>query len=269
LITLFENKNKTFDIYITGSNANLLSSEFSTFLTGRHKDIMVYPIEYSELLSFFNFEKYDLLDKYLTYGGLGISIPYYESNKELKRILVDIFNDTIERDIKKRYNAKSNIHIDKVINFAYSTIGGIISTTNLEKFLKNDKKYSLTTKTIEKYLKWICNSQLLFKVNYFDVKGKRVLKTSGKYYAGDLGLLSCKIGFSSSINEGFRMENAVYLHLLNCGYEVYTFKNKNGHEIDFLTIDGENNFSFIQVTSLLSDENYERESRSLLELKNA
>jgi predicted AAA+ superfamily ATPase len=107
---------------------------------------------------------------------------------------------------------------------------------------------------------------LLHKVEYYNPKGKSVLKTSSKYYAGDLGLLSTKIGFNSNTNTGFRMENTVLLQLLNFGYEVYTYKSKLGKEIDFVAIKNNKTF-YIQVTAELNDENYKREVGNLLSIR--
>ncbi|MDR2653860.1 MAG: DUF4143 domain-containing protein [Mycoplasmataceae bacterium] len=136
----------------------------------------------------------------------------------------------------------------------------------MEAFLKNTKRFSLSLKTIERYLQWACDFLLLYRVDYYNIKRKDLLKTSGKYYAGDLGLLSSKIGFNYRINTGFRLENLVFLQLLDFGYKVYTYKSKLGKEIDFVAIKNNETF-YIQVTLELNDDNYKREVGNLLSIR--
>jgi predicted AAA+ superfamily ATPase len=149
---LFENKKIKFDVYVTGSNSKLLSTELSTLLTGRHKDIKVFPISFAEMIRYFTLQPDNFFYQYLCYGGLGITVNNYENQQDLQAILKDVFNDTINQDIKYRHGTKTHNQINKLIEYAYSNVGGTISIQKVPTLLKNTKQFSLSVRTIGYYL---------------------------------------------------------------------------------------------------------------------
>jgi len=266
IISLFENKTFKYDIYLTGSNSKMLSSELGTYFTGRNKTFHIYPFSFKELYdnSLLSDNKKDL-EKYMNNGGLGIIINDYNNGKHVNSILSNIFIDTIDKDVKHRHNIKISREIHNIINYAYSQVGSKISTVNLSNYLKSNKEHKIAPRTINNYLKWACDSLLLVRVDYFRPKGMKILETTGKYYAGDLGLLS---SVNPTENYGFKLENLVLLELLDRGYEVYTYRSKLGKEVDFVCLK-DNKITYVQVTKELNDENYNREIGNLLSIKDA
>ncbi|MDR2654126.1 MAG: ATP-binding protein [Mycoplasmataceae bacterium] len=272
VISLFENKMYKYDIYITGSNSKLLSTELSTLLTGRHSDIRVMPLTFKEFHEISNMSnENDELNKYIEIGGLGIIIPFIEKQEKIRNILVNVLNDTIDKDIKKRHKINNNNMINKLMEYVLNNIGKDISTTQLEKYFKKTENKHFSYRTMDSYLQWMCDAMLLYRVNYFNVKTKTILKTTGKYYAGDLGLLHMNISNDQSIL-GYQIENVVLLQLISEGYKVYTAeiyqKNKENKGIDFVAIK-EGKIKYIQVTYELNDNNIKRECDSLLLTKDA
>ncbi|MDR2568196.1 MAG: ATP-binding protein [Mycoplasmataceae bacterium] len=271
LITLFENKKYTYDIYVTSSDAELLSSQLATLLTGRHKDFGIYPLSFTEIQNEFKLSEDKLYYRYLVYGGLGPIASYYEdsgNDEYLQHVLNYLFDDTVEIDLINRYRLNIKNLMREIIEYIYNNIGVVVPTIKLENYLNFELKYKITAKTIDKYLNCACEALVLHRVNYYDFSIKRVLKTTGKYYAGDLGLLSAKIGFNENKNKEYRLENLVLLHLLSLGYEVSTLKNRDGGEVDFVCFKNEK-VIYIQVTLELNDDNYEREVGNLLSIRDA
>ncbi|MDR2568597.1 MAG: ATP-binding protein [Mycoplasmataceae bacterium] len=265
IVGLFENKNIKFDIYITGSNSHMFSSELATLMTGRTSEIQVFPLTFEEL----NTSKFKVnLLSYLKYGGLGIICNLYENEAELKKWLKKVFSDSILRDIKTRHKIKNIESFNNIINYVFNHIGKQISASNLENYLKTNKETVVSKDTIIKYFDWLTQVFLLYKVKYYDVVGKKKLLLKNKYYATDLGLLSVNISYDLNFLRGMRLENLVLLQLLFLGYEVYTYENTvNKQEIDFIC-EKDDDFVYIQVCDNLNEENYLRESRSLLSVKN-
>jgi predicted AAA+ superfamily ATPase len=207
----------------------------------------------------------------LVYGGLGPIASYYEdsgNDEYLQHVLNYLFDDTVEIDLINRYRLNIKNLMREIIEYIYNNIGVVVPTIKLENYLNFELKYKITAKTIDKYLNCACEALVLHRVNYYDFSIKRVLKTTGKYYAGDLGLLSAKIGFNENKNKEYRLENLVLLHLLSLGYEVSTLKNRDGGEVDFVCFKNEK-VIYIQVTLELNDDNYEREVGNLLSIRDA
>ena len=253
------------DIYIIGSNAYLLSSEFSTLLSGRYIEIKMYPLSFKEFLMFNKYDESNLEDKfneYLKYGGLP-AITLIKNNDELiLSYLNDIYNTIVKKDIIDRNNIKDVTLLENIIKYLFSNVGSPISSNKISDYLNSNKIVQKANhQTIDNYLNMLEKSYIIYKADRTDVKSKALLKTLGKYYVSDTGLRNIILGFRN-INEGHLLENVVYLELLRRGYKVNIGKTSD-YEVDFVA---ENNYTikYYQVTQTLSDEQVKnRELRSL------
>ena len=253
------------DIYLTGSNAYLLSSELSTLLSGRYIEIKMYPLSFSEYLIFNNYDNKDLDDKfneYLKYGGLP-AITLIKDNDELVlSYLNDIYNTIVKKDIIDRNNIKDVALLENIIKYLSNNIGSSVSSTKISDYLNSNKIVEKSNhQTIDNYLNMLEKSFIMYKVDRTDIKSKALLKTLGKCYISDTGIRNIILGFRN-IDEGHLLENVVYLELLRRGYRVNIGKS-NDYEVDFVA-ENPNDIKYYQVTkSLLNEEVKMRELRSL------
>ena len=253
------------DIYITGSNAYLLSSELSTLLSGRYIEIKIYPLSFKEYLIFNNYDKNNLEEKfneYLKYGGLP-AITLIKDNSDLVlSYLDDIYNTIVKKDIIDRNNIKDTALLENIIRYLSNNIGSPISTTKISNYLNSNKITSNSNhQTVDNYLNMLEKSFIVYKVVRTDIKSKALLKTLGKYYICDTGIRNIILGFRN-INEGHLLENVVYLELLRRGYRVNIGKS-GFYEVDFVA-ENPNVIKYYQVTQTLSDDKVkQREIRSL------
>lgn len=257
------------DIYITGSNAYLLSSEFSTLLSGRYIEIKMYPLSFKEFLIFNNYDTINIEDKfneYLKYGGLP-AITLIKNNDELVlSYLNDIYNSIVKKDIIDRNNLKNTTLLENIIKYLANNIGSPISSTKISNYLNSNKiTPNCNHQTIDNYLNMLEKSYIIYKADRTDIKDKSVLKTLGKYYISDTGIRNIILGFRN-INEGHLLENVVYLELLRRGYKVSIGKNYE-YEVDFVA-ENPNEIIYLQVSLSISDEKVrDREIRSLENIK--
>ena len=253
------------DIYITGSNAYLLSSELSTLLSGRYIEIKMYPLSFKEYLIFNKYDENNLEDKfneYLKYGGLP-AITLIKNNDELiLSYLNDIYNAIVKKDIIDRNNIKDIALLENIIKYLFSNVGSPISSNKISDYLNSNKIVQKANhQTIDNYLSMLEKSYIIYKADRTDVKSKALLKTLGKYYVSDSGLRNIILGFRN-INEGHFLENVVYLELLRRGYKVNIGKTSD-YEVDFVA-ENTHKIKYYQVTQTLSDEQVKnRELRSL------
>ncbi len=253
------------DIYITGSNAYLLSSELSTLLSGRYIEIKVYPLSFKEYLVFNQYDNQNIEDKfyeYLRYGGLP-AITLIKNNDELVlSYLNDIYNTIVKKDIIDRNNIKDSALLENIIKYLVTNIGSPISANKISDYLNSHKIVEKSNhQTIDNYLNMLEKSFIMYKADRTDIRSKSLLKTLGKYYISDTGIRNIILGFRN-IDEGHLLENVVYLELLRRGYRVNIGKT-NDYEVDFVA-ENPNDIKYFQVTkTLLSDEVKEREIRSL------
>ena len=253
------------DIYITGSNAYLLSSELSTLLSGRYIEIKMYPLSFKEYLEFNHYDKENIEDKfneYLKYGGLP-AITLIKDNSELVlSYLNDIYNTIVKKDIIDRNNIKDTALLENLIKYLANNIGSSISSTKISDYLSSNKIVEKTNhQTIDNYLNMLEKSYIMYKADRTDIRNKSLLKTLGKYYIADTGIRNTILGFRN-IDEGHLLENVVYLELLRRGYKVNIGKT-NEYEVDFVA-ENPNDIKYYQVTrSITSDEVRTRELRSL------
>ena len=253
------------DIYITGSNAYLLSSELSTLLSGRYIEIKMYPLSFKEYLLFNNYDNNNIDDKfneYLKYGGLPAITLIKKNNELVLSYLNDIYNTIVKKDIIDRNNIKDTALLENIIKYLSNNIGSPISASKISDYLNSNK---ITTKsnhqTIDNYLNMLEKSFIMYKADRTDIKSKALLKTLGKYYISDTGIRNIILGFRN-INEEHLLENVVYLELLRRGFKVNIGKT-NDYEVDFVA-ENPNTIKYYQVTRTLADEKVKtRELRSL------
>lgn len=251
------------DIYITGSNAYLLSSELTTLLAGRVYTINMYPFSFSEYLQINSNSqnKYQIFNDYLKFGGMPMLINMNDNERLKTNYLSDIKDVVLKKDIIARNKIKDVVFLDNLLRYTSTVIGTLINPSSISDFMKKNGS-NIDNETVDKYLKMIENAYFIYRVPRYELKGKQLLKTQQKYYFVDNGLKNILSGFSS-YDTGSSYENIVYMELLRRGYEVYVGKY-NDLEIDFVAV-SPNERIYYQVTrSLLSEDVESRETRSLL-----
>lgn len=250
------------DIYITGSNAYMLSSELSTLLSGRYIEIKMFPLSFKEYVSYYkdvnnNYE--DLFNKYINSSSYPFSINFKEENL-LNKYLEDIYNSIIIKDISLRIKKLDISLLHRIVKFMFDSIGSILSINNIANKLTSDG-YKVDNKTVSKYIEVLTESMFFYKVERYDVKGKNILSSLEKYYVVDIGIRQIKLGRNYT-DLGHIIENIVYLELMRRNYNVYIGYFTNA-AIDFVAIkNGE--MEYYQVClSLLNEEVLKREVKSL------
>lgn len=232
--SLFVKKNV--DLYITGSNAFLLSSELATLLTGRYISIHLLPFSFKEYTEMYPDEtNYDrLFEKYLNSSSFPEVIRLSKVNEELaNNYLKDLYNTIVNKDIAKRYNIRNEIDFERTIKFVFDSIGSPLSARNIANTLKNES-INVFHGTIINYLQYLTKSYMIYPVNRYDIKGKKILITNDKYYVVDLGLRNLLLSDSPKSDIGHRLENVVYLELLRLNKgKIFVGKNEDS-EVDFI-----------------------------------
>lgn len=255
-----------FDIYITGSNAFLLSSDLATLFTGRTFEIEVYPFSFREYVQYFQLQdKYDAFDKYMMEGGMAGSY-LYEDQEAKYDYIADVFDTLIVRDIRKKYKIRNTQLMDRVVDFLMDNISNLSSARSITNTL-TDAKEKVNHNTIGSYMQYLCNAFAFYKVRRYDIKGKKYLSSNDKYYLSDHAFRYAKLG-TKNMDYGRILENIVAIELLRRGYEVYVgvlYKK----EIDFVAIK-RNEKVYIQVSDNINDKKtFEREISPLLQIKDA
>lgn len=253
------------DIYVTGSNSKLMSSEISTYLSGRYVSIPVYTLSFREYITFKNKSNAsikEMFDEYLQYGGFPlIGISDFDTTSAYQ-VVEGIYSAVITRDISKRHKIRNKDLFDRVVRYVIENLGKTFSANAIVKFLKNEQR-TLSIETIYNYLKWLADAFIVYPCNRYDIQGKSVLKTQEKYYLSDISFKYSQFGYNSSMIASI-LENIVYLEMKRRGYEVYVGKNAN-KEIDFIGVKREEKV-YIQVCRDLPD-NSSREIDNLMEIK--
>ena len=259
------------DIYITGSNAYLLSTEFSTLLSGRYVEIRVLPLSFKEFLTFYEFDVSWTMDekfqKYLQVGGMPILREYHFNEARMNQALEGIYSTVVLRDILQRNSQADQNTLQKIMLFLCSNIGSITSPNNIggvlsaEGSLQKEKSRNIAGKTVEKYISMLRSAFVFYTVGRYDVKGKQLLKTLGKNYIIDMGFRNMLLGYRDA-DRGHILENIVFLELLRRDYRVSIGK-VGETEVDFVA-EKPNDKMYIQVTeSMQLPETRERELRPL------
>lgn len=261
--------NKDVDLYITGSNAWLLSSELATLLTGRYIEVKMLPLSFKEYLSAFT-DKTDLSRKfrdYLRYSSFPQAIELYKANPENINLFLDgIYNTILFKDVMQRKGITDKNALEKITKYLYDNIGNRTSIKRISDNIEGLAKGS-SYNTVSAYVDALIDSFVLYRVNRYDIKGKEFLKTQEKYYAIDIGLRYYMLGQSSGRDMGHILENIVYLELLRRGYEVYIGKYDD-LEVDFIAKNSEGVLYFqVALTTRETEENNNILKRELAPLK--
>ena len=254
---------KNIDVYITGSNAYLLSGELATLLSGRYIEIKMLPLSFKEYASAFNNNNYQkLFLDYMKNGGMPGNLSILQTNpNDIDKYLDGIFSTIVYKDIMARNNITDKMLLESVLKFIFDSIGSPISTKKISDTLTS-KGITTSNHTVENYITAYLESFLIYKAERFDVKGKNLLARDYKYYVVDTGLRSYLLGKKANSDMGHILENIVYLELLRRGYKVYVGK-VDELEVDFVT-ENRDGLKYYQVALTTRDEKVlERELRSL------
>lgn len=256
-----------YDIYITGSNAFLLSSDLATLFTGRTFEIEMYPFSFEEFCRYYNYtDLNDSFDKYVLEGGMSGSY-LYKTNEEKYLYLKDIYNALVIRDIKQKYGIRNTKLLDDLSDFLMDNISNIVSSRSIANEISKNHENAVSDKTINAYIKYLCSAFAFYKVRRYDIQGKKYLSSQDKYYLVDPSFKYAMIG-TKNMNYGRIYENLVAIELKRRGYEVYVGMLYN-KEIDFVAMKKDEKI-YIQVSDDISrDETFEREVSPLLQIKDA
>ena len=253
------------DIYVTGSNSKLMSSEISTYLTGRYISIPVFTLSFREYLEFKkeSTQSYDkLLEEYIKFGGFPIiALGEYEQQSAYQ-IVDGIYHTVVSRDIVKRHRINKQDLFDRVVKYVIENMGKTFSASSISNFLKSENR-KVSIESIYNYLRWLEQAFIIFPCERYDMQGKSILKTQEKYYLADVSFRYALFGYNRKMLDGV-MENIVYLELCRRGYDVYVGKN-NTKEIDFIAIHKDEKI-YVQVCVQIP-ENSNREVGNLMEIR--
>jgi hypothetical protein len=246
------------DIYITGSNSHLLSSELATYLAGRYVEIPIYTLSFKEFLDFkhaYTKESHQqnpklLLGEYLQKGGFPIIHSNDYEQEIIYKIVQDIYASVILKDTVQRHKIRDIEMLERIIKYAFDNIGNTFSGKNVADYFKSQQR-KVDLNTVYNYLNALVSAFILYRTERYDIKGKEILKTQEKFYLGDVSLLYAKMGFNANMIAGI-LENTVYLELKRRGYQVYIGK-LNNQEIDFIA-QKQNHKLYIQVAYKLESE---------------
>lgn len=255
-----------YDIYITGSNAFLMSSDLATLFTGRTFTIEIYPFSFKEFQKYYEYENtQEAFEHYVKEGGMAGSY-LYKTEKEKYRYIKDVFKTLIIRDIRQKYRIKNTDIMQNLTDYLMDNISNLTSANKITKFL-NSNHMSITNKTINNYIEYLCNAFAFYKIKRYDIRGKKYLSTQNKYYLADPSFKYAVLG-TKNMDYGRIYENIVAIELLRREYEVYvgTLYQK---EIDFIAKKQDEKI-YIQVSDDISNKNtFAREVSSLLQIKDA
>ena len=243
------------DIYITGSNAKLLSGELATYLGGRYVEFVIYPFSFSEFLELYlpifpQSSIQQCFQKYLVTGGMPYLSNLQYADEPSHQYLTDLFNSVMLKDIVKRNKVRDVDLLERILAFVTANVGTTFSATSLSKFLKSERR-TVAPETILNYIKYCCDAYLFYQVKRQDLQGKQLLATNAKYYIADHGIREAVFG-GNMRDINLILENIVFMELLRRGYSVTVGKTGN-KEVDFIC-DKRGERIYIQVAYLLASE---------------
>ena len=255
-----------YDIYITGSNAFLLSSDLATLFTGRTFEVKVYPFSFTEFVKYFELDNaYDAFDRYIIEGGLSGSYLYHRQEAKYDYI-ADIFDTLIVRDIRQKYKIRNASLMDQISEYLMDNISNLSSARNIADTLTGNRN-NINHRTVSAYMEYLCQAFAFYRVRRYDIRGKKYLTSNNKYYLSDHTFRYAKLG-TRNMDYGRVLENIVAIELIRRGYEVYAgmlYKK----EIDFVAMKRSEKL-YIQVSDNITDEKtLERETSPLLKIRDA
>jgi predicted AAA+ superfamily ATPase len=259
------------DIYITGSNSHLLSSELGTYLSGRYIQIPVYTLSFSEFLDFRkeyanqkSKDVYEEFENYLRLGGFPSIYAGSYTHEQVYKIVYDIYSSVILRDVIQRFKIRDIELLERVVRYVFDNIGNKFSAKNVSDYFKSQNR-KLDLNTVYNYLNALESAYIIYRIQRYNIKGKEILKTNEKYFVGDQSLLYALMGFRGQQIAGI-LENMVMLELKRRGYNVYVGK-LNDLEVDFIA-EKQNKKRYIQVAYTMTEKStIDRECRPLLKIK--
>lgn len=254
------------DIYLTGSNAWLLSSELSTLLSGRYVEIKMLPLSFKEYMDFIEEPSNDKernFQSYLRYGGLPPIIELNNNFNMIQPFLSGIYNTVLMKDIVQRNTVRDPALLDNLVRFLADNVGNSISTKKISDYLTSAGRKT-TSATIDNYLQMLEKAFIFYRANRYDIKGKLYLKTQEKYYIVDTGIRNNLLGLRN-MDYGHILENVVYLELLRRGFDVYIGKI-GSMEVDFIAVKANKKIYYQVSASILDEKTKERELRSLMSI---
>ena len=270
-------KIKNADVYITGSNSKMLSSDILTQLRDRGDEIRVYPLSFAEFYEVYDGDKHNAWTDYYTYGGMPVTLTL-SSHEEKSQYLRDLFTRTYLKDVVERHAIQNDTEIlEDLMNIVASSIGSLTNPTKLANTFETVKHVKISSKTIDKYLGYFADAFLISKVLRYDVKGKKYIRTPAKYYFTDVGLRNARLGYRQQ-EENHIMENILYCDLRRRGFDVdvgvveYNFKNQDGKsaraqlEIDFVVNRGYQRYYIQSALSVADPEKRAQEINSLIRI---
>lgn len=251
---------KNVDLYITGSNSYMLSSELATYLTGRYMQIHMLPLSFKEYMAS-SLDKNELknYENYIEFGGFPYITNLNNDNTLIRNYLDGIYNTVLMKDVVSRGKINDTMILESLVKFIFDNIGNLVSTKKISDTLKSQGR-SNSVNTIENYLSCLLDSYIIYKISRYDIRGRKYLKTGDKYYVCDLGLRNYLLG--EVRDRGSILENLIFLELKRRGYQIYIGKNDD-KEVDFV-VKNEDGLKYIQVSESVRDKvTLEREISAL------
>ena len=244
------------DLYITGSNAYFLSSELATLLTGRYIEIKILPFSFAEFAQNYADRKsaQEIFEDFILYGGFpeAANMLQTPAKSEIKSYLSSVYSAIFEKDIMRRNKIRSKFDFENLYRFMLDSVGSLVSPNNIaETLTRNGNK--INNDTVENYLTCLSNAFLLYPVQRYDIRGKKLLQTQNKFYSVDIGLLLAVLGRDTKVNRGHLLENVIYLELMRRYKQVYVGKNAET-EVDFVAKDENGLLAYYQVSLTVRDE---------------
>ena len=252
------------DLYISGSNAKLLSSDIATYLTGRYLQFEIYPLTYPEFLDFHGLQKgKESFLSYMKIGWLPYLIQLWTDETITMEYVKSIFNTILFKDVVQRYQVRNTSFLENLVKYIADNVGNLTTVNNIVKYLKA-QKVAIGTNAVNEYIKYLDNVFLINKVQRQEIVGKKIFEINDKYYFSDLGIRNMLVGWYKPQDIGKILENIVFLHFKALGYQIFVGKNQE-KEIDFV-VEKNGDKKYLQVTYLLSEEAQKREFKNLIEI---